>query len=231
MKRLSKETRAGILITVSAHLAVIIVLLETFVTPGLRREMSIEFDFSQIEELERLQKELEFKKDVNKRLNDLLAQHGLDPIEEVPEMKNVAVNRHTNDLLQENARIQQDIRESLERQHDENVVYEEYKPVKEEEKVAEYNGPSVVSYDLGGRKASRLPIPAYKCFGGGEVTVLIEVNPNGDVINAKVKSDVSTNDSCLRDYAVRAALRAKFSKSASAPAKQKGDIVYSFIAQ
>lgn len=231
MRRPSKETKAGILITVSAHLAVIIVLLETMVTPSLRKEGSIEFDFSAIEEIERLQKELEFKKDVNKRLNELLAMNGLDPIEEAPEMKNVAVNRHTNDLLQENARIQQDIKESLERQHDENVVYEQYTPQKEEEQTVEYNGPSVVSYDLGGRKASRLPIPAYKCFGGGEVTVLIEVNPNGDVINAKVKGDVSTNDGCLRDYAVRAAYRAKFSKSASAPAKQKGDIVYSFIAQ
>ena len=231
MRRLSKETRAGILITVSIHLAVIIVLLETIVTPGLRREMSIEFDFSQIEELERLQKELEFKKDVNKRLNDLLAQHGLDPIEETPELKNVAVNRHTNDLLQENARVQQEIKESLERTHEENIVYEEYTPQKEEEQAVEYNGPSIVSYDLGGRKASRLPIPAYRCLGGGEVTVLIEVDPQGNVINAKVKSDVSTNDSCLRDYAVKAAYRAKFSKSATAPAKQRGDIVYSFIAQ
>lgn len=227
----SKQDLIGILITVSVHLAVIIVLLCSVITPALVRESRIELDFSELEELERLQKELEFKKDVNSRLNELLAQNGLDPINATEEMKSVAVNRSsTSDLLAENARIQQDIKESLERRVDGSISFEEV-PQIEEEQIAEYNGASVVSYNLGGRKASHMPIPAYKCYSGGEVTVIIEVNPQGDVIGARIKDDVSANDSCLRRCALLAAKRSRFSVDSGAPAKQRGDIVYSFIAQ
>ena len=46
MKHISSEKLAGILITVSIHLAVIIVLLLTVVTPHLKSErVSMEFDF------------------------------------------------------------------------------------------------------------------------------------------------------------------------------------------
>ena len=48
-----------------------------------------------------------------------------------------------------------------------------------------YSGPSVVSYRLDGRKASHLKIPAYRCYGSGEVTVIITVDNLGKVINAK----------------------------------------------
>ena len=89
----------------------------------------------------------------------------------------------------------------------------------------------MVSYDLAGRKASRLSIPAYRCFGAGHVTVIITVDPSGNVVNAKIQEDVSSNDKCLRDFAIRAARTSKFSASSSAPARQIGNIVYMFIAQ
>ena len=57
----------------------------------------------------------------------------------------------------------------------------------------EYSGPSVVSYNLEGRKASHLKIPAYRCYGEGDVTVIITVNPQGQVLNAKVMEDISAN--------------------------------------
>ena len=99
----------------------------------------------------------------------------------------------------------------------------------------EYKGPSVVSYSLDGRKASRLSIPAYRCMGGGEVTVLITVDPQGNVLNAKIYDDVSSSDPCLREFAVRAARLSRFSalpqnKIRELP-RQKGEIVYKFIAQ
>ena len=94
-----------------------------------------------------------------------------------------------------------------------------------------YSGPSVLSYTLDGRKASKLPIPAYRCYAGGEVTVIIVVNPQGAVIGAEVKDDISSTDQCLRNFAVRAARLSKFSQSSTAPARQTGEIVYRFIAQ
>ncbi|MBO6220964.1 MAG: hypothetical protein J6N46_03435, partial [Bacteroidales bacterium] len=104
-------------------------------------------------------------------------------------------------------------------------------PKKEDPKKQTYSGPSVVSYALEGRKASRLSIPAYRCLGAGHVTVIITVDPSGNVIGAKVQEDASSNDKCLRDFAIRAARLSKFSASTSAPARQLGNIVYMFIAQ
>ena len=105
-----------------------------------------------------------------------------------------------------------------------------YSPGKEEKK-ENYSGPSVVSYSLDGRKASRLSIPAYRCMGSGEVTVLITVDNQGTVTMAKVDESCSSKDGCLRNFAIRAARMSKFSASTTAPPKQQGNIVYQFIAQ
>ena len=99
------------------------------------------------------------------------------------------------------------------------------------EEAKEYSGPSVLSYTLDGRKATHLPIPAYRCYGGGQVTVIIFVNRNGNVVNAQINETVSANDKCLREYALRAARQSKFTKSSTAPERQTGEIVYQFIAQ
>ena len=95
----------------------------------------------------------------------------------------------------------------------------------------EYSGPSVLSYNLDGRKASHLKIPAYRCYGSGDVTVIITVNNAGQVVGAKVLDSVSSSDNCLRNYAVRAARLSRFSASTTAPANQTGEILYRFIAQ
>ena len=92
-------------------------------------------------------------------------------------------------------------------------------------------GPSVLSYRLEGRKGQSLPIPAYKCIGGGDVTVAIIVNRKGYVVNVKVVENVSSPDICLQDYAMRAAKRSRFTASSTAPERQAGEIVYRFIAQ
>lgn len=94
-----------------------------------------------------------------------------------------------------------------------------------------YNGPSVLSYDLGGRKHLSLPLPVYQCLGGGDVTVQIEVNPRGYVTSALIRVSASVDNHCLYEAAKRAALRSRFTVDANAPAKQKGNIVYRFIPQ
>ena len=103
------------------------------------------------------------------------------------------------------------------------------KSPKENQKV--YSGPSVLSYTLDGRKASHLPIPAYRCYGAGDVTVIISVDNAGNVVRAKVMDEISSTDNCLRSFAVRAARLSKFSASSNAPSNQTGEIVYRFIAQ
>ena len=94
-----------------------------------------------------------------------------------------------------------------------------------------YTGPAVISYSLDGRKAMSLPVPAYKCMGGGDVSVSIIVNRKGYVVGTKIIESVSSPDQCLRDYALRAAGRSRFTASQDAPERQAGEIVYRFLAQ
>jgi hypothetical protein len=94
-----------------------------------------------------------------------------------------------------------------------------------------YSGASVLRYTLDGRTATHLYIPAYKCYGGGEVTVIIQVNRQGMVLNAQVNENISATDKCLRESALHAARQSRFSKSSTAPERQVGEIVYQFIAQ
>ncbi|MDR1887189.1 MAG: energy transducer TonB [Prevotellaceae bacterium] len=93
-----------------------------------------------------------------------------------------------------------------------------------------YKGPSVVSYYLEGRIALHLPVPAYKCLKGGDVTVLIEVNSQGYVVDAGIDKKSSSNDECLHRAAIEAAENARFSPSQKSE-NQKGNIIYRFISQ
>ncbi|MDR2466695.1 MAG: energy transducer TonB [Prevotellaceae bacterium] len=92
-----------------------------------------------------------------------------------------------------------------------------------------YKGPSVVSFLLAGRDVISLPVPAYKCRNGGDVTVIIEVNRLGYVIDASVENP-SGIDECIREASLNAARRARFSRSKD-PNNQKGNIVYRFVSQ
>jgi TonB family protein len=94
-----------------------------------------------------------------------------------------------------------------------------------------YNGPSVLSYELDGRKHLSLPVPVYQCYGGGDVTVQIEVNPRGYVTSVSIQVSASVDNTCLYEAARRAAMRSRFTVDANAQAKQKGNIVYRFLSQ
>lgn len=236
------EQKVGLYITVIIHLAVIIVFLIAQIGFSAQKEDSFVLDFTKQEELEKLQKELIFKEQINKRLESMLQEqssHGMT-------MKNIAVNKAATlkddrgtdaDKLYEDARkLEQELKNGpkIPKESDDfaELGNEDKKDDKSEKKEKkEYSGPSIVSYDLGGRRATNLKIPAYRCYGGGEVTVIITVNRAGKVIMAKVLEDVSTNDNCLREFAVRAARMSTFEASTDAPAKQNGNIVYAFIAQ
>lgn len=235
--RLNKDDKAGLYITVIFHLSVIIILLIAQIGFSLNHENSFVLDFSKQEELEKVQKEEMFKDDVSKRLEELLAGGGSIPV------RNVAVDRsalkddrgtNAEELYRDAERLQKELDNGfkVEENNDDYVAPVKSEPKAEEQKKeSNYQGPSVVSYALDGRKASKLSIPAYRCMGAGLVTVIITVDNQGNVVNAKVQDDVSSDNDCLRNFAIRAARLSKFSASASAPSRQMGNIVYQFIAQ
>ena len=236
MGKFNKEDRAGLYITVIFHLAVLVILLGTQLGFSLAKENSFVLDFTKQEQIEKVKKEENFKEDISQRVEKLLAAAGNIPI------RNVAVDRgalkddrgtNAEELYRDAERLQRELDNGAPLPKDE-IVYEYKKPEaggSRKSSESSYSGPSVVSYELEGRKASRLPIPAYRCMGAGMVTVIITVDPQGNVINAKIEESLSTPDGCLRSFAIRAARLSKFSSSTTAPPKQIGNIVYQFIAQ
>jgi outer membrane biosynthesis protein TonB len=218
---------------------VIIVLLIYGIDSTIRREESFVLDFSKQEEIERVMKEKAFKEDVSKRLDRLIemSRSSSEPI------RNIAVDAGTplkddrgtdaEELYKEAERLAQELKNGqMEDAREETVeLTPQKKEQKKDEPKKEYTGPSVLSYNLDGRKASKLNIPAYRCFGSGDVTVIITVDNSGRVVGAKVMDEVSSDDTCLRSYAIRAARLSQFSASTTAPARQSGEILYRFIAQ
>ena len=233
------EDKAGLYITIIFHLVVIIVLLAYQIDSTLKREESFVLDFSKQEEIEQRQKEEAFKEDISKRLDELIAaaRSSSDPI------RNIAVdagstlkddrNTDADQLYKDAERLAQELRDGqqLEDAREETVKLKPEKKKTDDSKKKEYSGPSVLSYNLDGRKASHLKIPAYRCYGSGDVTVIITVNNAGQVVGAKVLDAVSSSDQCLRNFAVRAARLSRFSASTTAPPNQTGEILYRFIAQ
>lgn len=236
MKRISGEDRAGLYITVIFHLVVLIVLLAAQIGAALQKEDTFLLDFSKQEAVRKEQEQAVFKEDIREKLDRLLAAASATPV------RNVAVDRSTmlkddrntdaEELYKEAERLAEELDKKFSVEENDDYVAIEKKTVRQAKPKQEtYTGPSVVSYDLAGRKASRLSIPAYRCLGAGYVTVIITVTPSGDVVNAKIQDDVSSDDACLRNFAIRAARMSRFSASTSAPARQVGNIVYMFIAQ
>ncbi len=81
------------------------------------------------------------------------------------------------------------------------------------------------------RYSAYLYNPGYRCEAGGEVTVAITVNHNGDVVGATVDKSVSTDNLCMHETALDAARRSRFDVNTSAPARHTGTITYIFIPQ
>ena len=233
------EDKAGLYITIIFHLVVIIVLLASQLDSALKKEESFVLDFSKQEEVERLRQEEAFKENISKRLDELIAasRNSSEPI------RNIAVdagsqlkddrNTDADQLYKDAERLAKELRDGQNELEDarEETVELPKKKKEEDTKKKEYSGPSVLSYNLDGRKASHLKIPAYRCYGSGDVTVIITVNNAGTVVAAKVHDAVSSSDECLRNFAVRAARLSRFTASTTAPPNQTGEILYRFIAQ
>lgn len=234
--KLHNEEKAGLYLTAIIHLVLIIILLIWQIGKEVAAENTFVMDFSKQEELEKEEAEKAFKEDIHKRLEEMIQSRK-------NEVRNVAVDasaplkddRSTaaSQLYEEVERLKRDILENQQTPDWEEsaLAMEERKKEEKKEEEKHYTGPSVLSYSLDGRKASRLKIPAYQCYGGGLVTVIIGVNTSGKVVEARIRDADSSQDNCLREFALNAARASMFSASPTAPHKQYGTICYSFISQ
>ena len=235
----SKEKKVGFYTTVIFHLVVLIIFLLTAIHGVVSEETSFVLDFSKLEELERIEKQEELKSQASKEIDDLLSGRT-----STSAYRNVAVDRSSqplkddrfknpNQVYDEARELQRKLdasRAAAMREQGVDDVSSSGNNLPDSD-APQYKGPSVISYSLDGRKAISLPVPAYKCMGGGDVSVQITVNRKGYVVSAAVIESLSSSDECLVRSAVAAAKRSRFRASASAADKQVGEIVYRFIAQ
>ena len=237
----NREDRVGFYTTLVFHLSVLIVLLLVSIGRVASTETSFVLDFTKQEELEKLQQEVAFKEQVTRSLEDQLSQRPQTRV------RNAAVDagsrlrddrfKNPSEVYDEARELQQKLdasrRDALSQQASEDAVDMGRKTdeTTSESASAAYKGPSVISYEVEGRKALHLPVPAYKGYGAGDVRVDIEVNPAGRVTAARVRASESTADASLHAFAVEAAKRSRFSASSSAAKSQPGWILYRFVAQ
>ena len=236
----NQEDRVGFYTTLVFHLALLIVLLAVSIGHVATSENTFVLDFTKQEELEKLQKEIEIKEEVNRNLEEMLARQPQQRI------RNVAVDagsklrddrfKNPSEVYDEARELQRKLdasrRDALAQQAKEEAVdLSPQKGQESSEPAPAYHGPSVISYELEGRKALSLPVPAYKGYGAGDVLVDIAVNPAGRVVEARVRPEGSSVDASLHSFAIDAAKRSRFSASADAEKTQQGWILYRFIAQ
>ena len=236
----TKEKKVGFYSTIIFHLVVIIIFLLTAIHRVVSEETSFVLDFSKLEEMEKIAKQVEIKEKASKELDDLLSGKTSSSA-----YRNVAVDRsnralkddrfkNPNQVYDEARELQRKLdasRAAALKEQGSDDVLSASKEKLPDSNAQQYKGPSVISYSLDGRKAISLPVPAYKCPGGGDVSIQITVNRKGYVTAAAVIENVSTSDECIVSSAIAAAKKSRFRASTSAPEKQVGEIVYRFIPQ
>lgn len=240
MYKFTKENRAGLYLTISFHLIVLIIFLFSKIQALREVETSFVLDFTKQEELEAAIKLAELKQSVSEEIDQMLQSYTPEQI------RNVVVDQRRREALRDDrnanpSQVYEEARElqrkldAAKREAERDISDQDYVNTQDRneqnEEETPYIGPSVISYTLDGRRSLSLPIPAYKCYGGGDVAVAIVVNRKGFVTAAKVIEGRSVSDICIREYAENAAKRSRFSASSTAPERQAGEIVYRFIAQ
>ena len=88
------------------------------------------------------------------------------------------------------------------------------------------NGPG---YDLGGRGAKSLQRPPREFPEEGHIVVEIYVDRDGNVVRAAITKGTDITNTEMRNMALEAARRSKFTPDPTAPEEQKGTITYTFV--
>ena len=151
----NKEDKAGLYITIIFHLVVIIVMLAYQIDSSIRKEESFVLDFSKQEEIEQRKKEEVFKKDISKRIDEMLAAAQVSRAD----IKNIAVDASTplkddrntdaEQLYKDAERLAKDLKNGQHAKEDarEETVELPSKEKKSEEKQKEYNKEIVVEIE------------------------------------------------------------------------------------
>lgn len=234
-----QENKAGLYLTIAVHLLLLIVLLATKIDFILKEESSFILDFTK-EELQERVAYLERVKEEAKLEVDRLLNEG-QPI------RNVAVDatkqkgeRLADDRFKDPSEVYrqaEDLKNKLKQskmdaQRGDVAVGERgSRSDKKSERQKSYKGPSVISYKVEGRSAITLPVPAYKCLGGGDVVVEVKVDRAGFVKEATVVAARSSSDQCLQSYSLLAAKSSRFTSKPSDVPLKVGEITYRFISQ
>lgn len=233
------DHRETICITVIIYLVVAIILLSSRIIMSPRQtDPAVIVEFADTEELQRLEEELRRAQE----LNDMLDSH-----DNYSSVRNVVSNENAEEVRD---RLSEETREIYERSEevmeemDRNATeYEQMLATVSLERRAEgenfeYRDSKVeegvtVSFSLASplRHAVHLPVPSYKCPGGGTVVVDIVVSRNGDVLSAGIDKSRSSADNCMTQAALEMARRSRFNVDSKAPGRHSGTITYVFVPQ
>ena len=236
------DHRVTICITVIVYLVIAVVLLSAKIMLQSRESESVVIvDFSDPAELERLQEELRRAEELNKLLNEnnnyeysrVRNEISNENAEEVRDK----LSGETREIFDRSEEVMRDMdRNSTEYEQmlaDLNVTQPQNVESQQQVKDHKVKGRVTVSFSLSQplRHAVRLPVPAYKCSGGGTVVIDIVVSRNGDVLSASVDRSQSSSDNCMNSAALEMALRSRFNVDSSAPGRHSGTITYVFLPQ
>ncbi len=231
LKKVFQNNLHGIIGTIIFHLILLIIFLSAKIEKVKKvNEQAISIDF--VQQLPDIEKIIEQKK-------EKLAE--MQPLSEQTR-KNIAVNTaeklekqiSTKDYIEEVKKELgiKNLNQQLSRDIDNgnvNVPAEEKKEDQGQQK--KYMGPTNITYFLENRQKKYLPVPVYKCEGGGKVIVDIIVNQDGEVVSADISGKSTSDSPCLQEVAKRYALLTTFNMDFNAPSRQKGYISYNFIPQ
>ncbi|NLA15572.1 MAG: hypothetical protein GX877_03430 [Bacteroidales bacterium] len=236
---MKKETKTGIYLTVIIHLIILIVFLVLQISSLVRKESTFVLDFTPQEEWEATQRREQMRAEISEGLDQLISEIQSQtrnvPVDATLRNRMLRDDRHRDpsQVYKEAEELQKRLdaaRKEVEEQRGTEAVAA-HKDKEEQTREDPYTGPAVLEYSLEGRKATSLPIPVYKCLGGGDVTVAIQVDRRGFVKKVAILQDFSSQDRCLQEFALRAARQSRFTASEQAPPLQPGEIVYRFIPQ
>jgi hypothetical protein len=241
LKELYRKNVYGVMGALIFHILLIsgFWIAELNIKVKTKSEEAILLDFTTLPEKENKIQELD-KKPVNKSENDQSSSN----------YNNKSSNKAVNDAAKKDkffdANYQHDIEEAKKLVIDVNKQLSKKAPPLKKYEMPEatsegidpdsiknviYSGKSNIHYSLENRFHIRLPIPVYLAEGGGIITVDIQVDRSGKVIQADARKAGNLTDPMLPIYAVQAAERTVFNSESKAPAVQKGTITYNFVPQ
>ncbi|MFW5804004.1 MAG: energy transducer TonB [bacterium] len=218
----------GLLGTIILHLTIIIVFLIVKITTSSSKiEESILIDFTE-EEPENVEEKEEKKKIEDKEFwewykNEIRSNAAVNA-EHVRE--DISTEKYIDEIQDElnEGREPIDIPEL-----DDGEIAMDSPKEKKKESGSKYSVRTNITWELDKRNKKRIANPVYLCEGSGDVKVEIHVNQKGAVVGCSIIS--STGNDCLEEAALDAAKKSYFNIDFDASLKQKGWILFSFVAQ